>query len=56
MGYRDKADVAAGVMIHVGGDYEKNGKISLQLRKVVLGFATLETQVQISPTTIQIIF
>lgn len=26
MGYRDKADVAAGVMIHVGGNYEKNGK------------------------------
>gem|GEM_PF-2020843 len=26
MGYRNKADVAAGVMIHVGGNYEKNGK------------------------------
>ncbi len=26
MGYRNKVDVAAGVMIHVGGNYDKNGK------------------------------
>jgi hypothetical protein len=26
MGYRNKADVAAGVMIHVGGNYEKGGQ------------------------------
>ena len=25
MGYRDKADVASGVMIHVGGNYDKGG-------------------------------
>jgi RHS repeat-associated protein len=25
MGYREKSDVAAGVMIHVGGNYDKNG-------------------------------
>ena len=26
IGYRDKADVASGVMIHVGGNYDKGGK------------------------------
>jgi hypothetical protein len=26
MGYRDKADVAKGIMLHVGGNYEKNGE------------------------------
>lgn len=26
MGYRDKADVAKGIMLHVGGNYEKDGK------------------------------
>jgi RHS repeat-associated protein len=25
MGYREKSDIAAGVMIHVGGNYDKNG-------------------------------
>lgn len=35
MGYRNDDDVATGIMIHVGGNYEKNGsnRVAAQLRK-----------------------
>ncbi len=41
MGYRYKDDIASGVMIHVGGNYDKNGNIRIAASEGCFGILNL---------------